>query len=62
MDILDEMMAEAMRFRLFPSEGDKNRNGKLDKPQVLCCFAREAKEDFEPGGLAQRTSDLYSLI
>lgn len=31
MDILDEMMVEVMRFRLFFLEGDKNRNGKFDK-------------------------------
>lgn len=34
-----------MKFGLFPSEGDKNRNGKFDKPQVICCFVREAYEN-----------------
>lgn len=41
-DMLNDIMAETMRFRLFPSDGAKNRNGKFDKTQVLCCFIRKA--------------------
>ena len=42
MDILDDRMAETMTLRLFPTEGAKNSNGKFYKPQVTCCFARNA--------------------
>lgn len=41
-DIWNDIMVEARRLGLFPSERDKNRNGKFDKPQVICCFTRKA--------------------